>query len=426
MRATVRFEHELLAVESEHDVWCMLELVAPPAPPKGERRPLAVSLVIDRSGSMAGRKLEVTRACAAFLVERMASVDHLSIVAYDQEVQLLAPLTPVDGNREALLSAIRQIHHGGQTNLSGGWLKGAETLSEAPEDALRRVLLLSDGLANVGITDAASLRQMTERTLGADGISTSTVGFGDGFDEDLMTAMADGGGGAGHFAESPDDAPAIFGQEFEDLVSLVAQNVSVELRPEPEVEFLGILNEFPIVPVEGGVQAQLGDAYGEERRRVVFQLHAPSVAALGARKLAEVVLRYVSVGHEIAHHEVRMPLTVNLVSSDEAAATAADAEVTEEVVILSSARAGKRARKLADEGDFEGAERALREAAEALATTAAGSERAEELLEQSRFWLGRSDVLAAGAYDPLERKRLLYESRRSSESRRKRMPPADP
>jgi Ca-activated chloride channel family protein len=420
MQATVRFEHELLAVESEHNVWCMLELAAPTAPLNAGRRPLSVALVIDRSGSMTGRKLEVTRACAAFLVERMAPADRLSIVAYDDEVQLRAPLTPIDGNRDALLATIRRIHAGGQTNLSGGWLKGAETLSGAPDDSLRRVLLLSDGLANVGITDVSELRRIAERALRAEGISTSTVGFCEGFDEDLLTAMADGGGGAGHFAESPDDAPAIFGQEFADLVSLVAQNVSVKVRPEPEVAFLGVLNEFPLVAVEGGVQAQLGDAYGEERRRVVFNLHVPSLAALGPRKIAEVVLRYVSVGPEVAHHEVRIPLTVNLVSADEAAAGSPDAEVTEEVVILSSALAGKRARELADQGDLEGAERTLREAADRLAATAEGSARADELLEQALFWHERSEALSAGAYDLLERKRMHYRSRTSSESRRRR------
>jgi len=302
MKPTVRFEHELLAVESEQDVWCMLELSAPPAPVSAERRPLSLSLVLDRSGSMAGRKLEVTRACAAFLVERMQPADRLSLVAYDDEVELRAPLTPIDGNRDALLGAIRQIHDGGSTNLSGGWLKGAETLQGAPEGSTRRVLLLSDGLANVGVTAAPALADAARSTLAAHGVTTSTIGFGADFDEDLLAGMADAGKGSAHFAETPDDAPAIFAQEFEDLVSLAAQNVSLEIRPAPEVAFLGVLNEFPMVPVDGGMQVQLGDAFADERRRVVFQLHVPSVAALGVMNVAELVLRYVSVGEQLAQH----------------------------------------------------------------------------------------------------------------------------
>jgi len=120
MKPTVRFEHELLAVESEHDVWCMLELSAPPAPGATERRPLSVSLVVDRSGSMAGRKLEVTRACAEFLVRRLTPADRLSLVAYDDEVELRAPLTPIDGNRDELLGAVRRIWGAGRPTCPGG------------------------------------------------------------------------------------------------------------------------------------------------------------------------------------------------------------------------------------------------------------------------------------------------------------------
>jgi hypothetical protein len=81
---------------------------------------------------------------------------------------------------------------------------------------------------------------------------------------------------------------------------------------------LGVLNEYPIVPVAGGLQAQLGDAYAEERRRVVFELAVPRLATLGVVPLAEVVVRYVSLGDRIEAHELRLPLTVNAVSADEA------------------------------------------------------------------------------------------------------------
>lgn len=111
MHANVRFEHQLLAVESEHTVNGMLELKAPPAPEGRPRPPLHVALVIDRSGSMAGPKLEVTRECAAFLVRRLAPTDELALVTYDENVDLLAPLAPID--QTALLPRIGMIHSGG-------------------------------------------------------------------------------------------------------------------------------------------------------------------------------------------------------------------------------------------------------------------------------------------------------------------------
>jgi Ca-activated chloride channel family protein len=134
-----RFEHQLLAVETEHRVHCMLELTAPAAPAGRIRPPLHLALVLDRSGSMAGRKLEVARECAAFVARRLAPTDELALVAYDDEVSLVAPLAPVD--QQALLAAIAQIPPGGQTNLSGGWLKGVEELGRASgEGACRRTV----------------------------------------------------------------------------------------------------------------------------------------------------------------------------------------------------------------------------------------------------------------------------------------------
>ena len=154
LNARLRFDHELLAVEHEHDVSCMLELTAPAAPATHARRPLALALVIDRSGSMQGEKLDVTRRCAAFLVEHLAPTDRLAIVSFDDQITLDAPLTEVGPHRPQLQAAIRGIHAGGQTNLSGGWLKGVETLSPLDEGThTRRILLLTDGQANVGITD---------------------------------------------------------------------------------------------------------------------------------------------------------------------------------------------------------------------------------------------------------------------------------
>ena len=261
MHANVRFEHQLLAVESEHTVNGMLELQAPPAPAGHPRPPLHLALVIDRSGSMAGPKLEVTRECAAFLVRRLAPTDELAVVTYDENVGLLAPLAPVD--QTALLPRIGTIRSGGQTNLSGGWLKGVEELGRSAGEGPRKVLLLTDGLANVGVTDAGSLVEMARQRAEASNVGTTTIGFGEDFDEDLLTAMADAGRGNAHYAPTPDAATAIFASEFEGLMSLVAQNVSVEIRVTEDVAFLGLLNEFPD---GGGARRRAGLARRRLRR----------------------------------------------------------------------------------------------------------------------------------------------------------------
>ena len=407
MQADLRVERELLAVGSEHLLWCLLELVAPPARPCAERRPVSVALVLDRSGSMAGRKLAVMRACARFLVERLAPADRLAIVTYDDEVELRAPLSPVGEHRGMLLAAIERIHAGGSTNLAGGYLKGLEALSHAPAGSVRRVLVCSDGLANVDATTPDALLSAAERAFRTHGITTSTIGLGPDFDEDLLTALADAGGGTAHLAESPDDAPAIFGSEFAELVSVVAEDVQVAIRPEPPVSTVEVLTDVPAVPVEGGTLVRLGAVFGEERRRLVFGLRVPVLRVVGPRRIAEVVIRAVGPFPS----EERIPVVVNLVPPEEAVGPASDPRVRDEVLILSAARAGERARALADAGDLEGARRALEEAALMLERAAPGSPRAQELLEHAEFWSARAYALAEGADDALERKRLVYRSR---------------
>jgi len=142
MYSSIRIDHSLLAVESEHRVHAMLEVTAPDD--DGQDRPaLHLALVIDRSGSMSGPKLEGAKQAARFLVERLGTEDSLALVTFDEEVSLLAPSEVPD--KERLREVIKRITPRGTTNMSGGWLKGAEELRRAPDDGQKRVLLLTDG-----------------------------------------------------------------------------------------------------------------------------------------------------------------------------------------------------------------------------------------------------------------------------------------
>ena len=410
LHATLRFDHQLLAVESEHSVHCMLELTAPPAPDEADRPPLHIALVLDRSGSMAGEKLDSATRCAAFLARRLRPTDELSVVTFDNEVRLDWPFQPIGTTQAQLAGALRAIHPGGATNLSGGWLKGVEQLGQATSPGPKKIILLTDGLANEGITDPDALAKMARGAAEERGIGTTTIGFGEGFDEDLLTAMADQAGGNAYYAETPDEAPAIFAQEFEGLASIVAQNVSVEIRPTEQVQVVGVLNDYSHQAVPGGVQIQLGDAYGEEARRVVFELSVPALDSLGPATIAEVVLRYVTVGQEVASHEVRVPVTVNLVAADDPAAAELDSEVVEEVVVLKSARVQENARGLALSGDFEQARKLLTDTADELRRIAPGSARAEELIAQADEAETFGQAIAMGSFDTSMSKSMHYSS----------------
>jgi Ca-activated chloride channel family protein len=325
-------------------------------------------------------------------------------------VRLVHRLAPVGDATGAFETEIASIAPGGQTNLSGGWLKGVEQLRGAPDGTgPKKVLLLSDGLANVGVTDALELARLASGATKS-GIRTTTIGFGEGFDEDLMTAMADRGSGNAYFAAGVDEAAGIFAQEFEGLVSLVAQNLSVEIRPTQDVPVIEVLNDYPSIGVTGGVQIQVGDAYGEERRRIVFALQVPRLQTVGAARVADLVVRYVSLGEQVGAHELHVPVLVNLVSADEADAAAPDAQVVEEVVILKSARAQDEARRLASDGSFDAAGKLMRQTAEELRKLAPRSERSKDILAQADEIEGYGESMLAGALDALQSKQIRYSS----------------
>ena len=162
-----------------------------------KKLPLNLALVLDRSGSMQGRPLEEAKKCAAMLVDRMSENDMLSVTTYDSRVDVIIPTTKVV-NKNLLKNKINQINSGGTTALYDGWSIGAEQVAEfADNNSLSRVLLLSDGQANHGLTDEETITSHCG-TMAENGVTTSTYGLGPRFNENLMSAMATAGQGQSH------------------------------------------------------------------------------------------------------------------------------------------------------------------------------------------------------------------------------------
>lgn len=356
MQPNVKLDRTLVAVEVGETVHVMLELVAPPAPVT-ERAPIDVVAVIDRSGSMSGQPLEAVIDATNLLVRLLGPNDRIAVVTFDDQVDMVMSLARHDVGRAA--DILSRVHAGGSTNLSGGWLKGLEILSaHGRPEAMKRVIVLTDGEANAGIVDRHQLAGLTGAAR-AQQVTTTMVGFGDGYDEQLLATMADAGGGNDYWCAGPDQATKVFADEFTGLASVVAQNISVEIRPTDATDGLLVLNEYPVTDVEGGMQVALGDAFGEERRRVVAMLHLKPTTEIGSVHVADLVVRWAGVLGPVALHTVVVPVTVGAAPGFDADRAGVDPEVTEEVNVLKIARARKEANEAASRGDHDTATTAL-------------------------------------------------------------------
>jgi Ca-activated chloride channel family protein len=222
---------------------------------------------------MGGSKLDYTRRAAGSAVNLLRESDRCGLVVYDDEILSLSPCAHVDGaHRPRLLEAINHMFARGSTNLFGGWLAGAEELSRLEEARVRRVLLMTDGLANVGVTDRAEILHHV-RELAARGVGTTAFGVGLDFDEVLVSGMAEAGNGHFYYIERPEQIPDFLSSELGELVTIAARSATLSVAAG------GIsvsnLNGLPML----GALYQLGDLSEGAIVDVCFALDLPAHTA---------------------------------------------------------------------------------------------------------------------------------------------------
>lgn len=253
-----------------------IRVQAPVSSQKGHRPKLNLALVLDRSGSMAGEKLEYVKQAASYVIDQLQDQDHVAVVIFDDEIQMLAHSTMMShGNRHELKRQLAQIRHGGSTNLGDGWLTGSKEIAlSAQEGTLNRTMLLTDGLANVGETNLEVLAKHAFE-LYKDSISTSTFGVGLGFNEHLLEAMSNKGGGNFHYISSPDKIPEILLKEFNDILGITARKVEIRLDLPKTIEWQ-ILGGWPTEYQEGKLHIYLGDMLSGKTQDIYLKFQIPA------------------------------------------------------------------------------------------------------------------------------------------------------
>ncbi|MGK7931475.1 MAG: VWA domain-containing protein [Microcystaceae cyanobacterium] len=351
LKVSYDFEPSILtSSSSQADILLRFRAEVPESP----RRDLNLSIVIDRSGSMAGKSLFHALKAAESVVEQLTDKDILSVVVYDDHVNTVIPPQPVS-DQTALTQAIRNVSVGGLTNLSGGWLQGCEYVQkELDSQKINRVLLLTDGHANVGIRDPKALTN-TAQQKAEEGIITTTLGFAQRFNEDLLIGMARASKGNFYFIQSIDDATEVFNIELDSLRAVVGQNLKITVELADGVTLTDTLS---LADIKGN-EFNLGEIYEGEDKLLGISLN------LTPNQPEEIPVMRLHYSADVIQDNVIQTITgttevLAKVGTIEEAALAISSETILEISYLKIAKAKETALSLAEEGKHKEGEEILR------------------------------------------------------------------
>ena len=318
---------------------CPAELATPHLPKR-------LALVLDRSGSMNGHPLNEALRCVEFIAKNLLPQDQLALVVYDNKVDTLLPLQAMQ-SADAVAKAITGLACGGMTNLHGGWLAGAQQLESGVDAAVSRVILLSDGQANHGETNLSVIESQCSQWLGK-GITTTTVGLGRDFNEDLMIGMARAGGGQNYYGQTAADLNDSFNEELALLQAMYWRQIGLKLSPAA-----GVIIEMlsPIVQQTDGSWRMSDLAWGSECW-LALRLHvSPSTEAWVRDLLAATVC---GVALDGTRQEIFAPmLQLPALSGAQLNDLPLDETAHNRLEELAFAKAAEQLRQLAKTGDLD-------------------------------------------------------------------------
>ena len=328
----------------------LVRVAADPADCAGrEPIPLNLALVLDRSGSMGNGKLDEAKRCVARLIASLGDKDSVALVDYDEEVETRLPLTPATQAALLIDSALAAITPGGSTALHRGWLSGAELLAgNVGIERMTRVVLLSDGQANHGLRRVEDIVEQVRALAGA-GVTTTTVGLGRDFNEELMGAMACAGQGGSHYGERLEDMAEAFDAEIGLLKALAFRQVRLTIDPALANQ-ITVANGYPFS--EAG--HQLPNIACESEAWALLRMSMRDALRMAEQfKSFRLVVTAIDAHGQPVREEIEVPFPSPL-SDDAYAALSTDARASKRALELQAANIQLQARKAAQAGNWAG------------------------------------------------------------------------
>ena len=369
----------------------MLIRITPPLPEVHILRPpINLGLVLDRSGSMAsGSKMEHARQAAIFAVRQLLPTDRVSVTVFDETIETIAASAPVT-DKPALVARIRRIGPRGSTALHGGWAAGAQqVLEHVAWQSLNRVLLLSDGIANVGLTDPGAVCAEVRGMAGRE-VSTSTIGVGSDYNEALLGAMALAGAGNYYYVESAVQLPDIFQTELQGLMATTGRNAELSVRTEPGVVLTEVLTELERGPSS---QIRLPDLISDMPISIVVRLRVEPQPH--ARELCRFYLAWDATGEgPPGRHECDLGLSLPTVTVQEWENLPLDAAVQEQLTLLTATKARDEFHEALQRGEMATAQAILDRVRKLISTAPETAETRAEIAN----WTATEELFKLGQF----------------------------
>lgn len=316
-----------------------------------DRKPISIAAVIDCSTSMAGEKIDYAKKTLKTLIKHMGPEDTLSISAFSDTINPIFKIGKMTTeNKDRATKEVEKLHVIANTNLSGAVLEGWERIKGSGLQ-ISRVMIFTDGQPTAGITTPAELIKMSQKPNGLD--SLTMMGYGTDVNKELLASMASVGGGNYYYVDSPESCLSIFGAELGGLLSCVGQNINLEIKTADGCRILGVLSDFPNTTMPDLSVIKVGDCYADEVRRILIQLEVDDSNS-GRTYINSVKSTFYDImAGENRYEESFFELSVVPVGDED---KEQNLDVREQMAIENAAKAQEEARKLADRGDFIGAQ----------------------------------------------------------------------